>query len=167
MLFENPIHNDGAAGAGSYPDGQWAWLTERFVWREDFELSMKGSCDRLGLTFPEIALFTSSVAWNFNGINDDGTLKFAPTSDTGRMMTALDRFAEAHLYVVENHPDAVSIHACQRWVDAGVAIWSNLRAATEGSGKNGNTFTNEGSHWNDTGSKVMAKAVIPVLPRVW
>lgn len=47
--------------------------------------------------------------------------------------------------------------------DAGFAIHGNLRAATEGSGRNGLTFTNKGSHWNDTGSKIMAKAVLPLL----
>ncbi|RBO94939.1 hypothetical protein [Pseudochrobactrum asaccharolyticum] len=168
MLFENPIHNDGAAGvSGDYPEGYWAWLTERFIWQESFELSMKGSCTRLSLPFPEIAVFTASISWNFNGIDDDGQLKFKATSDTGHMMTPLDRFAEAHNHVVANHPNSVSIHATQRWCDAAVAIFANLKAATEGSGKAGATFTNEGSHWNDTGSRIMAKAVLPVIPRVW
>ena len=46
---------------------------------------------------------------------------------------------------------------------AGVAIHGNLRAATEGSGKSGSTFTNEGSHWNDYGSKIIAKALAPLF----
>lgn len=167
MLFENPIHNDGAAGvSGVYAEGYWAWLTNRFVWMESFELSMKGSCDRLGLSFPEIAIFNGSIAWNFNGIDEYGYLKFGPNS-AGHMMTSLDRFAEPHLYALSSHPEAVSIHTTQRWVDAAFTIFGNLRTATEGSGKDGSTFTNEGSHWNNTGSRIMAKAVLPVIPRVW
>lgn len=38
-----------------------------------------------------------------------------------------------------------------------------MRAATIGSGKDGKTFTNEGSHWNDTGCRVMARVVLPIL----
>lgn len=172
MLFENPIHNDGAAGAGgAYAEGTWAWLTERFVWQTGFELSMAGSCVRLGMPFPEIAIHTASIAWNFGGIEDDGSLKFgasvASVIGPAKMMTALDRFAEAHLHVVKNHPEAVAIHAAQRWVDAGLSIFGNLRAATEGSGTDGDTFTNEGSHWNRTGGRIMAKCIVPVIPRIW
>ena len=158
LFFELPIHNDGAAAAGSYPSGYWGRLANHFVFRADYELALKTRGAHFGLA-PEIGMFTSSIAWNFGGIEDDGTLKFGAETDTGKPITALDKFSEAALWVWENHPEALCINAAKRWVDAGVAIFGDLRAATEGSGKDGLTFTNEGSHWNDTGSKIIAKTL--------
>lgn len=162
LLFELPIHNDGAAAAGSYAANYWENLTNNFVFRTDYELSLKARGTNFGLS-PEIAMFTASIAFNFGGIEDDGKLKLGEQAD-GQMMTALDKYSQAYLWVKENQPTAVCINAAQRWVDAGNAIFNNnLKDATLGSGKGGSTFTNEGSHWNDTGSKVMAKCVLPLL----
>lgn len=162
LFFELPIHNDGAASAVPYNSGQWARLTDHFVFREDYELSLRTRGQYFGLE-PEIGMFTSSISWNFNGINEDGTLKIDPDLNTGKMMSALDKYNEACLWVWDNHPEAVCINAAKRWVDAGMAIFGDMRSATEGSGKAGNTFTNEGSHWNDTGSKIIAKALVPLF----
>lgn len=162
LFFELPIHNDGAAAAGSYQSGYWGRLTDHFVFRADYELALKTRGAHFGLA-PEIGMFTSSIAWNFGGIEDDGTLKFGEEADTGKPITALDKFTEASLWVWQNHPDALCINAAKRWVDAGVAIFGDLRTATEGSGKDGLSFTNEGSHWNDTGSKIIAKALVPLF----
>lgn len=162
LFFELPIHNDGAAAAASSSEGTWDRLTENFVFREDYELSMKARASFFGLT-PEIGMFTSSISWNFGGIEEDGSLKFGTESVTGKQMTALDKFTEACDWVWTNHPEVVCINAAARWCEAGFAIFGNLKAATEASGKTGSTFTNEGSHWNDTGSKIIAKAVLPYL----
>ncbi|MGI9574155.1 hypothetical protein ACRYJU_08695, partial [Alloalcanivorax xenomutans] len=161
LFFELPIHNDGAAAAGSYPGGYWERLTNNFVFRADYELSLKTRGSHFGLT-PEIGMFTSSISWNFGGIEDDGTLKFGEQGD-GTMMTALDKYNQAYAWVKTTHPEAVIINSVKQWVDAGFAIFGDLRAATEGSGKGGNTFTNEGSHWNDTGSKIIAKTLTPIF----
>ncbi|HHG3448759.1 TPA: hypothetical protein ACPVY9_000991 [Vibrio parahaemolyticus] len=161
LFFELPIHNDGASNASPYPGGYWQRLTDHFVFSPTYELSLKTRAEHFGYT-PEIAMFTASISWNFNGINDDGSLKIEEQQD-GKMMSALDKYAEAFLWVKDNHPEAVCIHAAQRWVDAGYAIFGDLRTATEGSGKGGVTFTNEGSHWNDTGSSVMAKVCAPLF----
>jgi len=162
MLFELPIHNDGASGAGVYTTSEyWGRLTNHFVFDQAYELSMKTRADFFGLS-PEIAMFTSSISWNFNGIEDDGTLKYSEQGD-GVIMTALDKYAAAHNWVLENHPEAVSINAAARWVEAGNAIFGNLKLATLASGRTGKTFTNEGSHWNNTGSQIIARAVLPVI----
>jgi hypothetical protein len=161
LLFELPIHNDGAAAAGVYAEDYWKNLTENFVFRDDYELSLKTRGASFGLN-PEIAMFTASIAWNFGGIEDDGSLKYS-TQSGGKVMSALDKYQEAYFYVKDTYPEAVCINAAKRWVDAGFAIHGDLKTATLGSGKSGSTFTNEGSHWNDTGSKIMAKAVLPLL----
>lgn len=162
MFFELPIHNDGAAGANSYTSGYFSRLTNDFVFRADYELSMKTRSAYFGLN-PEFGMFTSSISWNFNGIAEDGTLKYADETGGGKVLSALDKYNEAYSYVLDNHPDAVFINSAKRWVDAGNAIFGDLKAATVASGKNGNTFTNEGSHWNDTGSKIIAKTLTPVF----
>lgn len=166
ILSELGIHNDGAAAAGIYPVGRFAGLTRNYITNTNYELSMFSRSAFFGLD-PEYAFFTASIAWNFGGINDDGTLKSSiqTTSVQGqaKSMTALDKYQEATNFLRENYPDIVSIDAAKRWVDAGIAIFGNMRLATVGSGKDGRTFTNEGSHWNDSGSKVMAKCVIPLL----
>lgn len=165
ILSELGIHNDGAAAAGVYPVGHWQGLTYNYVNNTNFELSMFSRAAHFNNTTVEYAFFTASIAWNFNGINDDGSLKYSlQTSSekgTARMMSALDKFQEATEYL--NSIGIPCIDAAKRWVDAGVSIFGDLRAATVGSGKGGATFTNEGSHWNDTGSVVMAKAVIPLI----
>lgn len=162
LFFELAIHNDGAAAAGTSAPGFWAGLTNNYVFNEDYELSMKTRAAHFGLD-PEIGMFMGSIAWNFGGIEEDGSLKFGPEYSTGRMMTALDKFTEACLFVWENHPEAVCINTTKRWVDAGMAIFGDLKTATLGSGKDGRTFTNEGSHWNDTGCKIIAKPLVPLF----
>lgn len=166
ILSELGIHNDGAAAAGTYPVGQWAGLTNNYITNTEYELSMFSRSSHFGIS-PEYAFFTASIAWNFGGINDDGSLKYSlqTVSVKGpvKAMSALDKYQEATQFLREKHPEIVAIDATKRWVDAGISIFGNLKTATEGSGKTGSTFTNEGSHWNDTGSAVMAKAVIPIL----
>ncbi len=162
MFFELPIHNDGAAGITSGTEGIWKRLTNNYVFRTDYELSMKARAAHFGLD-PEIAMFTSSIAINFGGIDQvDGNLLLSEQQN-GALMTALDKYNEAYSFVIDHHPEAVFINSAKRWVDAGNAIFGNLKTATEGSGKDGATFTNEGSHWNDTGSKIIAKTLTPVF----
>lgn len=55
------------------------------------------------------------------------------------------------------------IHAVRRWVEAGVAIYDNLRAATDTVGKAGPRMTNDGGHANDVGDLILAKLVIGAL----
>ncbi|NLX17613.1 MAG: hypothetical protein GXY45_11705 [Ramlibacter sp.] len=161
LLFELPIHNDGTDNLAARASGYWGRLTNNFVYRADYELSLKTRGAHFGCN-PEIAMFTASIAWNFGGINDDGSLKTS-IDLAGKVHTSLDRWSEAVQWVRENHPNDVIVHATQRWIDAGIAIHGDMKAATIGSGKGGYTFTNEGSHWNDTGSRIMAKCVIPVI----
>ena len=161
LFFELPIHNDGAANANPYPGGYWSRLTENYVFNPDYELALKTRAAYFGLN-PEIGMFTSSISWNFGGIDDEGQLKILEQND-GKMMSALDKYNEAYTYVMANHPDALFINAAARWVDAAFTIFGDLKSATVGSGRDGSTFTNEGSHWNDTGSKVIAKFVVPVF----
>lgn len=164
ILSELGIHNDGAGGAGTYPVGQFAGLTFNYVDNTDFELSMFSRATYFGLA-PEYCFFTASITWNFNGIEEDGSLKFglqtASVKGDACMMTALDKTQEAIEYL--KSVDIPAIDSTKRWVNAGFAIFGDLKTATVGSGKDGSTFTNEGSHWNDTGSKIMAKSVIPLI----
>ena len=158
LLISELFHNDGAGGSGfSLNDDKWGILAENYIWRDDFELSIKTRAAFFNYQMPELALMTASIAVNFGGINPaDGTLNYSAQGD-GEVMTALDKYNEAYHYIVTNHPDAGMVNAADRWVKAGIAMFGDLNAATVGSGKDGATFTNEGSHWNQTGSKIMAK----------
>ena len=162
LLSEDPIHN---AGGGAVPNSQrqeyFAATSEEF-WFAENGISMKDRCSELGMTEPEWALFNTSISWNFGGINDDGTLKIGALSN-GLMWSALDSQSSVYMYMLTNHPSIIYINAVKNWVEAGFACYKSMRAATEGSGKNGLTFTNEGSHWNDTGCKVMARVILPIL----
>ncbi|ANY29512.1 hypothetical protein BOX07_gp01 [Pseudoalteromonas phage PH1] len=162
MFFELPTHNDGAAAVSSNPSGRWGRLVDNFVFNLSYELSMKSRASHFGLD-PEICMFTSSIAYNFGGISPEGTLKFSDNSEGTKVLTALDKYNESYSWVLDNHPEVVFINSVRRWVDAGEAIFGDLRTATEASGKAGATFTNEGSHWNDTGSKIIAKTLTPVF----
>ncbi|MFW6586641.1 hypothetical protein, partial [Acinetobacter baumannii] len=92
---------------------------------------------------PEYAFFTASIAWNFGGIEEDGSLKFgmqtASVKGPPRMMSALDKYQEATDFLRANN--VICIDAAKRWVDAGFAIFGDLKTATLGSGKDGTTFT--------------------------
>ena len=162
ILTENPIHNSGAASAPNtnYPTNYWGEATNDFFF-DDNPVSMKSRATAHGLN-PEWLIFTSSIAWNFGGINDDGTLKIGTDKD-GEAYTALESFSMAHQYLIDNHPNVLAINSVNYWVKSGFDVHGDLRAATEGSGKAGLTFTNEGSHWNDTGSKIIAKSIVPYL----
>lgn len=165
ILSELGIHNDGAAAAGIYPVGQWKQLAKHYVTNTSYELSMFSRAAYFNNTSVEYAFFTASISWNFNGINEDGSLKYglqtASTIGPARMMSALDKYQEATEYL--NSVGVPCVDSANRWVNAGIAIFGDLKTATIGSGKGGATFTNEGSHWNDTGGKIMAKAVIPII----
>jgi hypothetical protein len=165
ILSELGIHNDGAAAAGVYPVGQWKQLAKHYVTNTGYELSMFSRAAYFNNTSVEYAFFTASISWNFNGINEDGSLKYglqtASTIGPARMMSALDKYQEATEYL--NSVDIPCIDVVKRWVNAGIAIFGDLKTATLGSGKSGLTFTNEGSHWNDTGSAIVAKTVLPII----
>ena len=112
---------------------------------------------------PEMVIFNSTLTYNFGAFDTDSGELFVSKLADGACWTALDAQMSCYLAVLTNHPTAVYINAVKGWVEAAVACYGNLASATEGSGKNGLTFTNEGSHWNDTGSKVMARLVLPIL----
>ena len=164
ILSELAIHNDGAANAAIYPVGRWAGLTKNYVDNTAFELSLYSRAAYFTQA-PEYAFFMGTITYGFNGIDDNGKLKYgmqtASVNGAAKTMTALDKYQEAVEYLKSK--DIVVIDTAQRWVDAGNSIYGDLKSATVGSGKGGNTLTNEGSHWNDTGGKIMAKAVIPII----
>lgn len=163
ILTENAIHNSGGGGAPnvSYPSSYWGVVTDNFFFADN-GVSMQARAETLGITGLEWVIFNSSITWNFGGIDDDGKLKVTINQD-GRALTALDAQMLSNAALAESKPDAVIIQAVKHFVDAAVASYGNLRSATEGSGKAGRTFTNEGSHWNNTGSRIMARAVLPIL----
>lgn len=169
ILSELGIHNDGAAGAGIYPVGTWQGLAYNYVNNVNFELSMYSRASYFNNTAVEYAFFTASIAWNFGGINDDGSLKYGlqTSSEKGpaRMMSALDKYQEATEYL--NSVGIPCVDAAKRWVDASIAIYGDMKKATQhvqgADNKSGPYLTNDSSHWNDLGAQIMAKAVIPLL----
>lgn len=164
ILSELAIHNDGAAAAAAYPVGRWAGLAKNYVDNTDYELSLYSRATNFSQS-PEYAFFMGTITWNFGGINDDGTLKYglqtASIKGPVKAMCALDKYQEAVDYL--RGKNIIALDTAFRWVEAGNAMFGNMKDATLGSGKDGPTFTNEGSHWNDTGSAIMAKAVISLL----
>lgn len=162
MLTENPIHNSGAGNSPTttYPTNYWGQVTEDFFFGAN-PVSLKSRATANSLN-PEWMIFTTSIAWNFGGINDDGSLKVT-TDKNGKFYTALESFSKAHQHLLDNHPEVLAINSVNYWVKSGFDAHGNLRIATEGSGKSGNTFTNEGSHWNNTGSKIIAKTLLSYL----
>lgn len=166
LLTEDPIHN--ACGAGvpssSNPRAYYGRVTENFF-VADNGISMKARCETLGLDVPEMVLFNTSITWNFGGIDDAGNLKLGVTND-GYMWTALDAQSGCYMHMIENYPDIVYINAVKHFVRACYDCYGDMKTATVGSGKAGKTFTNEGSHWNDTGSRVMARVVLPILDMI-
>ncbi|MEP0266569.1 hypothetical protein [Dokdonia sp.] len=162
LLFELPIHNDGAAAGGGQLTGQFERLTDHYVFRSDYDLSIKTRSQFFGYN-PEIIMFTSTIAVNFGGINEDGTLKLVEQSD-GKMVTALDEFNEAYDWVLRIHPEVGIVNCAQRWFDAANAIFNgNIRNATIASGQSGITFTSDGGHPNDRGSKVLANPLLSIF----
>ena len=163
LLSEDPIHNSGGAGVppSTAIAAYFANVTEQF-WFANNGISMKARCLTLGLTEPEWALFNTTITWNFQGINDDGTLKVGPISG-GLMWSALESQSSVYMAMKTSHSDIIYINAVKNWVDACMDCYHSMRTATEGSGENGATFTNEGSHWNDTGCRVMARVILPIL----
>lgn len=166
LLTEDAIHNAGGAGvpSSSNPRAYYGRVTENFF-VADNGISMKARCETLGLDVPEMVLFNTSITWNFGGIDDAGNLKLGVTND-GYMWTALDAQSGCYMHMIENYPDIVYINAVKHFVRACYDCYGDMKTATVGSGKAGKTFTNEGSHWNDTGSRVMARVILPILDMI-
>ena len=161
IFTENPIHNSGGSGDGgmsAYRTTYWGYATDDFFFKADNPISFVARATALGITGFEWVIFTSSLSWNFNGINEDGTLKIFQDK-SGKMISALDAQEMCFQWVEDNETDVISINACKYWCDAGRKLFGDLKSATVGSGKNGTTFTNEGSHWNDTGCAVMDRCI--------
>lgn len=162
LVLAELLHNDGAAAASNQAAGIFERLTNDWIFRADYELSMVTRAAFYGLT-PEFGLYTSTIAYGFSGIEEDGTLKIGPQGD-GTMMTALDKYSQAVAWVEDNKPNTAILHTSQGWVDAARAIFAgNLKTATEASNKSGPSFTNDGGHPNDTGSKILAKRLLPLF----
>lgn len=164
IYTELPIHNDGASNAAAYATwDRWGRLTNNYIFRSDYELSLKTRATAYGYT-PEIGMWTPTIAYGFGGIDSSGQLIFGDQTD-GVPMTALDKFDQAAAWVAENEPDAVFVNAVHRWVDAGFAIYGDLKTATQASSKTGPSLTNDGDHPNDIGSKILAKVI--TAPFAW
>lgn len=166
LLTEDPIHNAGGTGIPNpaYPRAYYGRVTENFF-VADNGISLKARATSLGLDVPEMVLFNTSITWNFGGIDDAGNLKLGATND-GYMWTALDAQSGCYMHMIENYPDIVYINAVKHFVRACYDCYGDMKTATVGSGKAGKTFTNEGSHWNDTGSRVMARVILPILDMI-
>lgn len=166
LLTEDPIHNAGDAGIPNpaYPRAYYGRVTENFF-VADNGISLKARATSLGLDVPEMVLFNTSITWNFGGIDDAGNLRLGATND-GYMWTALDAQSGCYMHMIENYPDIVYINAVKHFVRACYDCYGDMKTATVGSGKAGKTFTNEGSHWNDTGSRVMARVILPILDMI-
>ena len=164
IFTENPIHNSGGAGSvpNTYYTQYWGYATYDFFFNTDDPISLASRAAALGITDLEWVVFTSSITWNFGGIDEDGQLKLYEDK-SGHVMTALDAQEMCYEWTKTNEQDVIAINACKYWCDAAVAMFGDLKTATIGSGKNGDTMTNEGSHWNDTGSAVMARCIGPVF----
>lgn len=158
IYMELPIHNDGAAGIAQYATwDRWGRLTNNYVWRADYELSLMTRAAFFGYT-PEIGMWTPSIAYGFGGIGEDGQLLFSDQTD-GTPMSALDKFDQAAAWVAQNKPDTVFVNAVRRWVEAAFAIYGDLKTATATTGKAGPGMTNDGGHPNDIGDRILAKVV--------
>jgi len=164
IFTENPIHNSGGGGGNfaSYVAGYWGSITNNFFFNPDSVLSLETRATANGVSNLEWVIFNSTITWNFNGIDADGKLVISEDS-SGRMITALDAQMATHEWLKENKANVISINAVKYWVNSSNKIFGDLKTATLGSGKDGDTLTNEGSHWNDKGSTVMAKCILPVF----
>lgn len=169
FLTEDPIHNAGGAGkpnAVAHKD-YYSTITNNFFFADN-DISMRARCLNLGLTEPEWIIFNSTITYNFGGFDTETGELFTTQLKDGLVWTALDSQSSCYEYINEAYADSDSpsvayINATKNWVKAAKEIWGDLALGTVGSGRDGATFTNEGSHWNDTGSRVMARVVLPVL----
>ena len=165
FLTEDPIHNAGAAGAPNASVGHkdyYGTISDNFFFADN-GISMKSRCKTLGLEEPEWIIFNSTLTYNFNGFDKETGELLTTEMKDGLTWTGLDSQMSCYRYISEKYPEVTYINATKGWVRAAKEVYGNLAAATIGSGKDGLTFTNEGSHWNDTGSKVMARQVLPVF----
>lgn len=169
VLTEDPIHNAGAGGKlnSSYSSKYFATVTDNFFFADN-QVSMRSRCLSLGLAEPEWVIFNSTVSYNFGAFDKStGELYYVELSD-GIVWTTVDAQYSCYSYINDKYGDSsainvVYINAIKGWYKAAIGLFGNLADATAAGGKDGTTFTNEGSHWNDTGSKVMARLVLPVL----
>lgn len=169
ILTELPIHNDGAAGPGTYAGNRWAQCTENWVFNPDYELSIRTRAAYFGLD-PEIVLWTSTVSLQAGAVNADGSL-IAGLQNDGAYRTAQDKYDQARAYVEANYPDVLCIDATSWYINGARAIYGNLYTALDGTSwvglveniRYGPALTADGTHPNKDGCRLMANAILPVL----
>lgn len=163
LLTEDAVHNAGAGGPLSAlnPSTYW-WRTSDNFFKADNGISMDARCTALGLPKPEMIIFNSVISVNFNGIDANGELILSTLKD-GRVWSSVDAQMSCWEHFNRNYPDVIYINTIRGWVNAAIKCYGDLRTATIGSSRSGNTFTSEGSHPNTTGSKVLAREILPVL----
>lgn len=164
ILTEDPIHNAGGGGkpGANLPTTRYGQITENFFFADN-NISLKARAEALGKPVPEMVIFNSTNTYNFGAFDTEtGEYYFTQMKD-GPVWCGLDSQMSCYTWVKEKHPEVVYINAIKHFYEACINCYGDMATATKGSGKNGLTFTNEGSHWNDTGCKVMARAVLPVL----
>ena len=169
FITEDPIHNAGGAGKPNAVahKNYYATITDNFFFADN-DISLRARCLELGLTEPEWVIFNSTITYNFGGFDTETGELFTTQLKDGLVWTALDSQSSCYEHINSKYgesesPSVIYLNAVKTWCKAANEIWGNLALGTVGSGKTGTTFTNEGSHWNDTGSKIMARTVLPVL----
>ncbi len=165
ILFELPIHNDGAGNSDVYQDKIWERLTNNFIFRNDYELSLKSRAAHFTLN-PEMITHTVGFGVTANAVDLTKGELIASEQTNGRFMTALDKQNEAYNWVLENHPEVGFVNSVQRWVDAAIAIHGDLASGLASSGNNGQTLTKDGIHPNNTGSKIIAKTLTGLFENI-
>lgn len=167
LLTEDPIHNSGGGGAPDrYRNKDYYWETTKNFFFGDGEIqpavSLKNRCAELGKEFPELAIHNTSITFTDNAIDSNGNLVKGEMGDN-LVWTALDAQSSVWQNMLIEHPDIIYINAVANWVECCYKSFGNMSLACAKSGYNGDTLTYDGTHWNDNGSLVMARVILPIL----
>lgn len=160
IFSENPVHNSGGGGApANYKTCYFDNVSYDFFFNPDNPISLVSRADANGIDPDDLewVIFNTSMCWNFGGITDDGHLKVVLNLD-GFAITGMDAQMLSNLALAATNKGII-INAVKYWVDSCFKLFGDLKTATVGSGKTGNTLTDEGSHWNDKGSRLFTRCI--------
>lgn len=164
LLIELPTNNEGAS-LTSIPNKSrtdFVNVMENWIYNSSNPQSVYSKTS--GFTTCELAIFntTASVAIN---IIDTATKEwlFANEKGTGEKITVADVYRAVSQWMLGKDNQTATVNLFEEMNRDAMLKYGSYYDGFLGSGATGTTFTKDGTHWNDVGSKEAARYLLPLF----
>lgn len=165
ILVELPIINEGASvfsNISTRPRQEYVDTMEHHVFNAANANSVTSKT--AGFTTAEIVIISDTPTSLSGGWNETtGKLKFDTEAVTGEKINILDNFRMVNQWMQRRDANLYTVNIFEAFNNEAIKRFGGLYDGLSASGKDGATFSNDGTHWNDLGAKAVAKYLLPLF----